>query len=187
MANNYNKKLSETQVRIGEVRFSYANVFEPRVDQNGNEKYSCSILIPKDNTAAVKMVEEAINAAKQNGKTSKWGGKIPANCKSPLRDGDIDREDDENYAGCWFINASARAQNKPAVKVLDGGILADALDNEDFYSGCYGVAVLNFFPYDASGNKGVGAGLNIVMKTRDGEKFGGGVNVNEALSGLYDD
>ena len=38
---NYNKKISDTCVRLGEVRFSYAHVFEPRQSDNGGEpKYS---------------------------------------------------------------------------------------------------------------------------------------------------
>ena len=182
---NFNKKLSNTQVRIGEVRFSYACVFEPRANTNGDPKYSCAILIPKDNTDAVQLVRDAIAAAQELGKTSKWGGKIPKPCKIPLRDGDEER-DDPIYEGHWFINASASTKAKPAVKILEGGILSDALDNEDFYSGCYGAAVLNFFPYDSNGNKGVGAGLNVVLKTRDGENLSGGVSAEEALAGLYD-
>jgi len=183
---NYNKKLNDTTVRIGEVRFSYANVFEPRSNNGGDPKYSCAILIPKDNVAAVKLVKDAIAAAQEIGKGSKWGGKIPKPCKTPLRDGDEER-DDPVYADHYFINASATTKVKPAVKVLDGGILADALDQDDFYSGCYGAAVINFFPYDSNGNKGVGAGLNVVLKTRDGEKLSGGMSAEDALSGLYDD
>lgn len=183
---NYNKKLSDTSVRIGEVRFSYAHVFEPRSTNGGEPKYSVSLIIPKSNTAAVKLIEDAVNAAKQLGKSSKWGGKIPGNCKTPLRDGDTDREDDENYANCYFLNASASTKSKPAVKVADGGELFDAMDGDEFYSGCYGAAVINFYPYDANGNRGVAAGLNVVVKTRDGDKLSGGVNVEEALSGLYD-
>lgn len=184
---NYNKRISDTTVRIGKVRFSYANVFSPKPSQNGGDpKYSCSILIPKDNTSAVNLIKEAIEAAKAVGKSSKWGGKVPANCKSPLRDGDIDREDDANYAGCWFINASATTKAKPAVKVADAGEVFDAMDTEDFYSGCYGAAVINFFPYDSNGNKGVGAGLNVVIKTEDGDKLSGGISAEVGLAGLYD-
>lgn len=183
---NYNKKLSETSVRIGEVRFSYVNVFEPRSSMGNDPKYSCSILIPKDNEAAVTLIEEAIDAAIAQGQTSRWNGKVPRNVRTPLRDGDTER-DDPVYEGCWFINASAGVKSKPAVKVLENGKLVDALDNEDFYSGAYGVAVLNFFPYAASGNNGVGCGLNVVMKTRDGERLGGGVSAESALAGLYDD
>ena len=57
---NFNKKLSETSVRIGEVRFSYAHVFEPRSTNGGDPKYSVSILIPKSNTGAVKLIEDAV-------------------------------------------------------------------------------------------------------------------------------
>lgn len=180
---NYNKKISDTQVRVGEVRFSYAHVFTPRANSDGKEKYSCAILIPKSDTAAVETVKAAIENAKNLGKSSKWNGKIPVNCKTPLRDGDTEREDPE-YAGHWFINASANASQRPAVKVMEGGSIQDALDEEDFYSGCYGAVVLNFFPYDSNGNKGVGAGLNVVLKTRDGEKLSGGISADEALAGL---
>lgn len=182
---NYNKKLTETSVRIGEVRFSYANVFEPRSSMGNDPKYSCSILIPKDNEAAVALVEEAIDAAMALGKTSHWGGKIPRNIKSPLRDGDTER-DDPVYEGCWFINASASTKYKPKVMILEDGVTADALDQDDFYSGCYGAAVLNFYPYSASGNNGIGAGMNLVIKTRDGEKLSGGISADTALAGLYD-
>ena len=182
---NFNKKLNETTVRIGEVRFSYANVFEPRVNNNGDPKYSCAILIPKSNTDAIRLVNEAINAAKEQGKVSKWGGSIPKLCKNPLRDGDLEK-DDEVYENCCFVNASASAKSRPEVKVLENGILSDALDREDFYSGCYGAAVLSFFPYDANGNRGVGCGLQIVLKTRDGEKLSGGISADSALSDLLD-
>ena len=179
---NYNKKLSDTSVRIGEVRFSYANVFEPRSSMGGEPKYSCSILIPKSNKEAVGLVTDAVNAAI----AAHWGDKAPRTLRSPLRDGDVEREDPV-YEGMWFINASATTRVKPAVKVLDGGILADALDTDDFYSGCYGAAVLNFFAYDKNGNRGVSAGLNVVLKTRDGEKLSGGMSAESALAGLYDD
>lgn len=182
---NYNKKITGTQVRIGEVRFSYANVFAPRVNTSGQSKYSCSILIPKENEEAVRLVREAIAATQENGKTSIWGGKVPKPCRIPLRDGDLEK-DDPVYAGCWFINASANEDKRPKVKVSEDGITSDALDGEEFYSGCYGIAVLNFFPYGRSGNNGVGAGLNMVIKTRDGERLGGGFNEDAALAGLYD-
>ena len=40
MSKNYCKKISETSARIGEVRFSYTYLFEPRKDDDGeNGKY----------------------------------------------------------------------------------------------------------------------------------------------------
>ena len=179
---NFNRKVSDTNIRIGEVRFSYANVFSPRTTDSGDEKYSCCIIIPKSNKQAIQLVKEAIEAAKLQGKTSKWGGKVPAACKIPLRDGDIDREDDEAFRDCYFLNASTK--NKPGVCVLQGGYRSDAMGPEDFYSGCYGAVTLNFFAYDTSGSKGVGVGLNNCIKTRDGQRLAGGRSADEDFSDL---
>lgn len=179
----FNKKIKDTSVRLGEVRFSYTAVFQPKKNDDGTpSKYGVCIIIPKEDTETVNLVKEAIDAAKQRGKMEKWGGKIPANVKSCLRDGDIDREDDEAFAGCYFLNASSR--NKPGVKVLEDGVVSDALDEEDFYSGCYGAVTLDFFPYESSGNKGVGAGLNNVIKTRDGDRLSGGRSADEDFADL---
>ena len=179
----YNKKINDTNVRIGEVRFSYASVFQPKKNDDGTAaKYGVCVIIPKEDTETVALVRAAIDAAKQRGKAEKWGGKIPANVKTCLRDGDIDREDDEAFAGCYFLNASSK--NKPGVRVLEGGVVSEALDGEDFYSGCYGAVTPNFFPYENSGNKGVGAGLNNVIKTRDGERLAGGRSAEEDFADL---
>ena len=175
---NYNKRISDTAVRIGEVRFSYCHVFEPHAsNDNAEPKYSVSVLWPKTDKATTEMVNAAVDAAKEKGKTTKWGGKIPANCKSPIRDGDVDREDDANYAGMYFMNCSSK--QKPGIRVLENGKVIEALDHEDFYSGCRGAVSLNFFPYEASGNKGVGVGLNNLIKTRDDERLAGGTTAEQ--------
>ena len=181
---NYNKKINETLIRIGEVRFSYCHVFDPQTDKEGKEKYSVAVLWPKSETAITKLVEEAVQAAKEKGKTSKWGGKIPANAKSPIRDGDTEREDDENYEGMYFLNCSSK--QKPGVRVLENGSVVEALDMEDFYSGCWGAVTLNFFPYENSGNKGVGVGLNNLIKTRDDERLAGGTSADSDFGDLSD-
>ena len=42
--------MAKTQITTGRVRFSYVNAFHPRADQNGVEKYSVMLLIPKSDT-----------------------------------------------------------------------------------------------------------------------------------------
>lgn len=54
----------------------------------------------------------------------------------------------------------------------------------DVYSGMYARVTVNFFPYDASGNRGVGFGLGNVCKTRDGEPLGGRANAESDFAGL---
>lgn len=169
---NYSKQLNAdgTAVRVGEGRFSYAYVWEPRRnEETGVEKYSCSFLIPKSNTAAIKLVESAIAAAAKKGADKYWSGKVPANIKKPLRDGDEDRPDDPVYKGMMFFNASN--QNKPAVCVKDEdmGTVIEAMDRDEFYSGCWGAIICEFYAYNKNGNRGIAVSLGNVVKTRDDE------------------
>lgn len=169
MANKSTSNNTPTKVITGLVRFSYAKVFRPEaIGENDEPKYSVSIIIPKDDRATLKKINAAVNAASEAGKASKFDGKIPANLKTPLRDGDIDREDDEAYADSYFINASSLI--KPGV--VDASCQA-IIDPSEFYSGCYGRASINFYAYNAKGNRGIAAGLNNVQKLKDGEALGG--------------
>lgn len=162
--------MSTTKVVTGKVRFSYTHVFEPHSVEEGQEKkFSTSILIPKKDKATIKKIEEAIAVAIEEGKAKKFGGKVPKNLKLPLRDGDLEKEDDDNYKGMYFINATTKT--RPGV--VDGD-RNEIIDKEEFYSGCWGRASINFYAFDVSGNRGVAAGLNNVQKLEEGEKLGGG-------------
>jgi hypothetical protein len=48
------------------------------------------------------------------------------------------------------------------------------IDPSEFYSGCFGRASVTFYPYNASGSKGIACGLNNIQKLEDGERLGGG-------------
>lgn len=159
----------DTHVVTGTVRFSYAHVFEPWSGDGKpeNAKYSVAILIPKSDMTTLRKIKRAVDAAKERGK-QKWGNTVPRNLKLPLRDGDDERPDQPEYAGHYFLNASSKS--KPAV--VDAS-LNPILDQMAFYSGCYGHASLNFYPFSNSGNNGVAVGLNNLQKTLDGEPLGG--------------
>lgn len=99
---------SKTKVVTGLVRLSYANVWEPKAaNENAQPKYSVSIIIPKSDKETLKKINDAIDAAIEEG-IGKFGGKKPnkAAIKLPLRDGDVEREDDEAYANSYFVNAN---------------------------------------------------------------------------------
>lgn len=159
-----------TKVVTGKVRFTFVNVFEPKAMNEGDQpKYSVCILIPKTDTTTIEKINKAIECAKQAGKAklADKNGKIPANVKSPLRDGDVEREDDPSFEGCYFINA--KSSYKPGV--VDRN-LQDILDRDEVYSGCYGRASLNFYAYNVQ-SKGIAAGLNNLQKLEDGEHLAG--------------
>lgn len=159
----------QTKVLIKNVRASYAHVFEPQAINEGDEpKYNTSLIVSKDDTESVNKINKAIANAAENGK-EKFGGKVPANLKKPLRDGDIDREDDEAYENAYFLNANTK--RKPQVLDMDGQRTDDP---DDVYSGCYIHVTVNFYPFAVNGNKGVACGLGNIMKAADGEPLGGG-------------
>ena len=149
-------------------RFSYLHCWEPDSVNGGDPKFSVSAIVPKSDTRTVEAIKAAIEQAKKDS-VSKWGGKIPGNLKTPLRDGDIDRPDDEAYKGCYFFNANSRQ----APQVVDGKV-QPILDQSEVYSGCYGRISVTFYGYNSNGNRGIAAGLGNIQKLKDGEPLGGG-------------
>ena len=170
-----------TKVVTGEVRFSFLNVFTPKSINGSAEKYSVSLLIPKTDIETIDKINRAVEAAKQTG-ISKFGGKIPAVLKLPLRDGDAERPDDEVYAGHYFVNANC--SQPPVLFYKNGGKITDSTD---LYSGCYGKASVNFYAYNTNGNRGIACGLNGLMKTRDGEALGGRGDVAADFADDFED
>lgn len=161
-------KNTDTKVVTGKVRLSYVHIFQPHAIEEGQDKkYSTAILIPKSDKETLRKIKAAVEAAKQAG-ASKWGGKVPANLKTPLRDGDEERPDQPEYAGHYFLNASS----KTAPGVVDQR-LNPILDSEEVYSGCYGRVSINFYAFNTAGNKGIACGLNNVQKMADGDYLGG--------------
>ena len=163
------------------VRLSFVHAFKPAKPMSGNDedaKYSVSILLPK-NHPQLKEIEDAINEAMEEGKSTKFGGKLTGNIRKPLRDGDADRPGDPAYEGMYFINAASK--NMP-------GILEPTkqrmTDETHLYSGCYAHVAVNFYAYNASGNKGVAPGLNNIMKTRDGEPLSGAASAESDFADI---
>lgn len=134
------------------------------MDEGQEKKYSCCLLIPKSDKKTLKKVKAAIEAATQAGKASKFGGKVPPSLRSPLRDGDEERPDDEAFEGHYFMNANSK--NKPGIVDASRNPI---MDQDEVYSGCYGYASVTMFAYNVTGNKGIACGLNHLMKTKDGD------------------
>lgn len=158
-----------TRIVTGEVRLSYANVWEPKSIQGGKPKYSVSLIVPKSDTATITAIEKTVDAAIEQG-IGKFGGKRPnkAALKLPLRDGDIER-DDEAYANDYFLNVNSLTA--PQVVDQEG---APILDRAEVYSGCYARISLSFCAFNTNGNRGIACGLGDIQNTRDGESLGGG-------------
>ena len=141
------------------TRWSYANVWDPKSINGGDPKYSVSLIIPKSDTKTIAKIEAAIQAAYEEGESKLRGNSktVPALSvlKTPLRDGDRERPDDEAYRNSYFINANSAT--KPGIVDADRNPI---LDRSEVYSGVYGRASVNFYAFNSNGNKGIACGLN---------------------------
>ncbi len=164
-----------------ECIISYPALFEPKENQSGVLKYSCSLLIDKKNKAGVDAINAAIEKAKQKGKETKWNNKIPPFRYDPIRDGDAElasgEKTDKIYEGKFFVNCSS--DDAPGVVGPDAKPL---MDQGSLYAGCIVRADINPFPYKNSGNCGIGWGLNNMMLVRDGNRLDGKQNAEDAFS-----
>jgi len=155
-----------------DTRWSYANVWEAKSINGGTPKFSVSLIIPKSDTITVQKIKAAIEAAYHEGESKlKGNGKtVPplAAIKTPLRDGDDERPDDEAYVNAYFINANSTTA--PGIVDLDRNPI---LSRSEVYSGVYGRASINFYAFNSNGNRGIACGLNNLQKVRDGEPLGG--------------
>lgn len=154
------------------TRWSYANVWEPKSINGGAPKYSVSLIIPKSDTKTITKIQAAIEAAYKEGEAKLKGNgrSVPAlsALKTPLRDGDTERPDDEAYADAYFINANSASA--PGIVDADRQPI---IDRSEVYSGVYGRASINFYAFNSNGNKGIACGLNNLQKIKDGEPLGG--------------
>ena len=154
------------------TRWSYVNAWEPKSINGGAPKYSVSLIIPKSDTKTLEKIRAAIQAAYEEGQSKLKGNgrSIPAlsALKTPLRDGDAERPDDEAYANSYFVNANS--DTAPGIVDADRNPI---LERSEVYSGVYGRASINFYAFNSNGNKGIACGLNNLQKIRDGEPLGG--------------
>ncbi|MCD7921219.1 MAG: DUF2815 family protein [Clostridiales bacterium] len=167
------KIMNPTKVITGpRTRWSYANVWDPKSINGGAPKYSVSLIIPKSDTKTVEKIKAAIQAAYEEGQSKlKGNGKsVPALSiiKTPLRDGDLERPDDEAYKNSYFINANSA--NAPGIVDADRNPI---LERSEVYSGVYGRASINLYAFNTNGNKEIACGLNNLQKISDGEPLGG--------------
>lgn len=187
MTNTANKanigiRINPTKVVTSVVRLSYANVWEPKSINGGVEKYSVSLIIPKSDINTLTAIQKAIDAAIEEGR-GKFGGKIPnkSALKLPLRDGDIDRPDDEAYANCYFVNANSSTAPEIVDKARD-----PILNRSEVYSGVYARVSINFYAFNSNGNRGIACGLGNIQKVRDGEPLGGKTSAADDFASDYD-
>ena len=159
------KQLLPTKFVTPEIVCSFPNLFEVS-EYDG--KYSLSIPISKQDQESINQINQYV----KNAVINKWGekalAKIGKGIEVHIRDAAEKYEDDDPvYAGTKFFNA--KSSNRPGIVDSE---LQPIMDREEVYAGCIIRASVNFYGYEYQGKKGVAAGLQNVMKVRDGEPLG---------------
>ena len=181
------EKVNPTKVILGkDTLFSFVNLWTPKAVAEGSQaKYSLSCVIKKDSPDIAK-IRAAIKAAYDEGQAKLKGNSktVPPleAIKTPLRDGDIERPDDEAYAGCYFLNATSIQP----VGIVDRDC-NPILDHSEVYSGVRGRVALQFYCFNNSGNRGIAVSVSNVQKWSDGPALGNKSTPEEDFGGLDDD
>ena len=165
--------MNPTKVITGpNTTFSYLNCWDPKAIQGGTPKFSVSLIIPKSDVKTIEKIKAAIQAAYEEGQSKlKGNGKsvpVLSTLKTPLRDGDLERPDDEAYKNSYFINANS--VTAPGIVDADRNPI---IDRSEMYSGVKGRASINLYAYNVNGNRGIACGLNNLQKISDGTPLGG--------------
>lgn len=156
------------QVRTPKGRVSFPSVFQKSGMDGAEPKYRVTLIFGKDQDLS-ELKALATKAARE-----KWGDKIPANFRSPFRDGATRKRDDGSFLEGYDetkISITATSTRKPGVVGADPKV--ELHDEEDVYGGCFGRATVTAFAYDKGGNRGVGFGLQNFQKLAEGPAFGG--------------
>ena len=164
-------------VTIKNVTFNYVKVFE--LDPIDG-KYSAQIVFSKDNPALPELLRAA-QEAMQTG-VDRFG-KAFANDPTVkkvlagdvtvlLHDGDVEKEGDAEYEGCYYKSVSSKSQPQVVKRNTTGigGSLIQITDEEEFRSTDKGWVNVSVFPFATNGNKGIGIGLNHILKEETGAR-----------------
>lgn len=162
----------ETHLKTGLVRLSFPHLFE-KYEKSG--KYQAQFYVDKKDKDSIALLNKCIEEAKECGKATKWGNVIPKKLNISVKDGDEDADEYPAQANQMII--TAKSSYKPTVYDKDG---SEVFDQEDIYAGCYVQAIVEAYPYNADGSKGVAFALLGVKKMKEGERLGGGGNAVDA-------
>lgn len=183
------------EVKLKNVRLSFAALFEPNVQKNddGTERktWKSNFLISKDgddddakdNLRKIKRASMAVKEKKYGSDEKKWP-KFKAD-RICLRDGD--EEDWDGYEGNWYLSANSPIDRPPRVITNRKGsdnrwIKAEPGERNCPYSGCYVNAIVRIWVQDNEHGKRINASLEAVQFLRDGDPFGAApIDVDDAF------
>ena len=175
-----------TGILIPDVRALFAFIAKPREHGDfGVGTYSADLGVTDDATAD--LIEEYLDYVISAEENSKFRGKKPyvikdgvkvisGKLKTPIREADLESDTEKDLI--FKVHAKGYKQERPKLYINGKPITQEAFDTDErlydeFYSGMYGEAIIQFWAYEFSGTIGISATLRAFNKTRDGVRIEG--------------
>lgn len=171
------KENTHMTTKLKNVRLAFPNLFKPTTgaEGTGEPAFNAAFLIPKDHPQIGEIKAAMIEVAK-----AKWGDKaketyslLEKQGRIALRDGDT-KSNLSGYEGNYFINA----RNKTRPTVVDRDRTPLTAEDGKPYSGCYVIAIVEFWAQDNKHGKRINASLGGVQFYADGDAFSGGTSAS---------
>lgn len=180
------KKVTTPVFRVG-----FPNIWEPKKNQSGQEKYGLSMMFPKQGFQNPAWLNEILKEVQEQVQQQVFRGQaIPPHARlNPLKDGDVPNTMGKvHFQGYYVVNAGSNFQPGVVDNLIDPqtGKPLVITDKNQFYAGCYARATVHAFWYNSNGNMGIGISLNNVQKIKDGDRLGGGSQAEDEF-GEYGD
>lgn len=179
-------KKNNAKAVLRKVRLSYCNLLEPTSFDKEEPRYRTDVIISKDDVKNIEAIKLAINEAIKEAQEPKGSlagkdlkaAKATGKWHSALKDGDLERPEDEAYKNAYFIspwgNKNWNDNGLQICDVREKPITKDTPDaSSKIYSGCYVTISVKFFGYENRGNMGTGCCLGAVLTYEKGEPLSG--------------
>lgn len=185
------------QLKLLNVRLSFADIFEPAKDRTDDEtgaiikgKFKANFLMEKGTPETIANLAKCKKASEE-AKVAKWGTDPKKHPKLKpnlvyLRDGDLENWD--GYEGHFYVSANSDEMPGLIDRIKDEQGKWEELTKENggtkkLYSGAYVNAILRVWAQDNKHGKRVNCELKVVQFVRKGPAFSGGrvVDPNEAF------
>jgi hypothetical protein len=155
---------NEYQVKMPNVRISFPNLFQTSVFAGEDTgKYDATFILDKeDHKDLIKEIKVKMKGLADE----KLKGKMPADDKLCLKDGDETERDEQQ--GCYVLKASTK--KRPMVLDRDRAPVVES-DNV-IYPGAYVNSIVTLWAQDNAYGKRLNASLDGVMFCEHGEPFG---------------
>ncbi len=180
--------MGQYNINTPKFRVSFNHILDGKTNDSGKEKFGCTMLFGEgEDLKDIKALATTIMTDKFGSDKAKW----PKKFHKPWKDQSYNAPDNDDREGKPYegyvsgnLMINCMGSDEPP-EVVDNRNQA-ILEKRKIYSGCYGIANIDLFWFEAKNsqgvvtNKGISCSMNCFQKHEDGEPLGGGARPQAA-------